>query len=259
VRQGQCDFARRLDEVDTVIVVFFQPGRDSEDIRIEDDIFGREADLVDQDVISALADFGLARERIGLADLVERHHHDGGAIAARNQLIGQRQALFDEANLPLSIIDIPEMAQRNIAALLEPEGRGLALLSFDAEGGLLTISFSGELYLARRIDVSSSQLAQADADARSALFDRITLELQRSLDHFDRQYHFITVSRLVLAPMEESGLQEYLSTNLYIPVENLNLEAVLDLSKYPELKSPAAQQRYFLTLGAALRHEEKTL
>jgi MSHA biogenesis protein MshI len=64
----------------------------------------------------------------------------------------------------------------------------------------------------------------------------------------------------VLSPFDASpGLQEYLSSNLYVPVETMHLDSVLDLSKVPELKSPETQQRYFLTLGAALRHEEKAL
>lgn len=188
-------------------------------------------------------------------------NHSLYAIAARNQVIEQRQAMFEEAKIPLGVIDIPEMAQRNIAALLEPEGRGLALLSFDAEGGLLTVTYAGELYLSRRIDIASTQMMQESADQRSAMFERITLELQRSLDHFDRQYHFITLAKLVLAPLGEAatGLQEYLASNLYVPVEALNLETVLDISRFPALKSLDEQRRYFLTLGAALRHEEKAL
>ena len=185
--------------------------------------------------------------------------HSMYALAARNQLIERRQALFGQAKIPLSVIDVPEMAQRNISALLEPEGRGLALLSFDAEGGLLTVTYSGELYLSRRIDVKLPQLLQFDDDQKKACYDRITLELQRSLDHFDRQYHFIAIAKLVLAPLgaAASGLQEYLAKNLYIPTEALNLETVLDISVVPELIPLEAQQRYFLTLGAALRHEEK--
>lgn len=187
--------------------------------------------------------------------------HSMYAVAARNQLIQQRQALFGDAKIPLSVIDIPEMAQRNIAALLEPEGRGLAVLSFDSRGGLLTVSFSGELYLSRRIDIPLEQLQQSNLEQRNVCYDRITLELQRSLDHFDRQYHFITLSKLVIAPLGEAGqgLREYLATNLYLPVEAVDLEAVLDLSKVPVLKSSAEQQRYFMALGAALRHEEKAL
>ena len=180
------------------------------------------------------------------------------AVAARNPLIEQRQNWFAQAKIPLSVIDIPEMAQRNISTLLEPEGRGVALLSFDTDSGLLTVTYGGELYLSRRIDVPLSQLAQSDDGQRNACYDRITLELQRSLDHFDRQYHFIALSKLILAPLGDTagGLQEYLAANLYVPVEVLNLDTVMDFSRVPELKNPQAQQRYFMTLGAALRQEE---
>ncbi|WP_334190916.1 type IV pilus biogenesis protein PilM [Noviherbaspirillum sp.] len=183
------------------------------------------------------------------------------AVAARNQIIERRQALFGDAKIPLNVVDIPEMAQRNVSAMLEPEGRGLAMLSFTADGGLLTICYGGELYLSRRIDVDVSQLAQSDADQLTAYYDRVTLELQRSFDHFDRQYHFITIAKLMLAPVGPGaeGLQQHLASNLYMPVEVLNLESVMDLSRVPALRAPEAQQRYFLTIGAALRHEEKTL
>jgi MSHA biogenesis protein MshI len=188
-------------------------------------------------------------------------NHAMYAVAARNQLIQQRQTLFSDAKIALSVIDIPEMAQRNVAALLAPEGRGLAMLSFDAQGGLLTLSFGGELYLSRRIDVSLAQLTQADADQQNSQFERITLELQRSLDHFDRQYHSIPVAKLVLAPLPTTAaaLQASLAANLYIPVEACTLDSVLDVSRVPELSDPQAQQRYFMTIGAALRHEEKVL
>lgn len=180
-------------------------------------------------------------------------------VAAPSKFIEQRQTLFGHARIPLFVIDIPEMAQRNIAALLEPESRGIALLSFDADGGLLTFSAGGELYLARRIDVPLP--GQAGIEQRTAVFDRISLELQRSLDHFDRQYHYITLAKLVLAPLgpEGAGLREHLAANLYTPVESLDLDSVLDFSAAPDLKEPQAQQRHFLTLGAALRLEEKTL
>jgi len=187
--------------------------------------------------------------------------HSMYAVAARNQLIEQRQALFEEAKIPLSVIDIPEMAQRNISALLEPDGRGVALLSFDAAGGLLTVTFSGELYLARRIDVTLQQLQQSGDEQKHACHDRITLELQRSFDHFDRQYRFVTVSKLVLSPLGTAGaeLQAYLAANLYMPVEVIDLSELMDISNVPELVQLEGQQRYFLTLGAALRQEEIAL
>jgi len=181
------------------------------------------------------------------------------AVAARNAIIEARQALFAGARMELAVIDIPEMAQRNISAMLEPEGRGLALLSFNEDGGLLTVTFGGELYLSRRIDAGIEQLREPDPERRNQTFDKITLELQRSLDHFDRQFHYVTVSKLLLAPLPTGALHDYLSSNLYMPVDALDLATVLDLSKVPELQAVEVQQRHFLTLGAALRLEETVL
>jgi MSHA biogenesis protein MshI len=178
-------------------------------------------------------------------------------VAARNGVVAARQKMFSAAKVDLSVIDVPEMAQRNISAMLEPNGRGLAMLSFDADGGLLTVSYGGELYLSRRIDIPLAQLVEPDIERRHQSFDRVTLELQRSLDNFERQFSFISVARLVLGPSEVQGLDEYLSSNLYTPVETLDLGRVFDLARAPELAAPAMQQRFMLALGAALRNEER--
>jgi MSHA biogenesis protein MshI len=186
-----------------------------------------------------------------------RANHSMFAVAARNSVIEGRQLLFTAAKVGMAVIDIPEMAQRNISSLIEQDGRGVAMLSFGDDGGLLTVTFGGELYLSRRIDVTLAQLMDVDHAMRHACFDKITLELQRSLDHFDRQFHFISVSKLVLAPSAATGLEDYLSSNLYTPVESIDLADLMDLSRAPELASKEQQQRFFLTLGAALRHEER--
>lgn len=175
------------------------------------------------------------------------------AVAARNTVIQPRQKLFLDAKVDLHAIDIPEMAQRNVSAMLEPEGRGVAMLSFGDDGGLLTVSYRGELYLSRRFDVTLAQLLEPDHERKHQAFDKITLELQRSLDHFERQYSFISVAKLVLGPSAVSGLDEYLSSNLYTPVETLDLATLFDLSRTPALADQAQQQCFFLAIGAALR------
>lgn len=181
------------------------------------------------------------------------------AVAARNSLIEARQKLFAAARIPLSVIDVPEMAQRNIAALLEAPGRALAMLSFGAEGALLTVTYEGELFLARRLEVALAELLERDEERRYAAFDKLTLLLQRSLDHVERQFHTIALSRLVLAPSLIAGLDDYLGRNLYTPVHALDLHEVFDLTDTPDLTEATEQQRFFLTLGAALRHEEVVL
>ena len=83
-RQVLADPARRLDEVHAVVVVLLDAGGDGEDVRVEDDVLGREPHLLDQDVVGALRRSRLALERVGLALLVERHHDDRRAIAAHD-------------------------------------------------------------------------------------------------------------------------------------------------------------------------------
>jgi MSHA biogenesis protein MshI len=170
------------------------------------------------------------------------------AVAASNVVIERRQQLFSAAGINLSVIDIPEMAQRNFAALVEPAGRGLAMLAFDDDGVILTVTHGGELYLSRRIDVSPAQLMAPDGQIDC--FEKITLEVQRSLDHCDRQFHFIVMSKLFLGPIAVPALHAHLSANLYIPVEMLDLSTVVDLSAVPGVLG--AQQQFFWCLGAAL-------
>jgi len=57
------------------------------------------------------------------------------AIAASNPTIQKRIALFEQAKISLDVIDIPEMAQRNVAALFEQNERALVLLAFDDSAG----------------------------------------------------------------------------------------------------------------------------
>lgn len=178
------------------------------------------------------------------------------AVAAQNESIAARMAMFSEAKVRLKAIDIPEMAQRNVAALFEDPGRALAMLRLNEERGLLTFTADAELYLARSIDIGLTQLRHSEGTIREQLFARIVLEVQRSLDHFDRQFSFMPLSKLMLAPLADGvDLLAYLSENLYVPVEEARLESCIDLSRVPELASPDMQAHQFMTIGAALRQE----
>ena len=62
--------------------VLLDPGRDRQDVGVEDDVLGAEAGLLGEELVSSAADRHLALECVGLAGLVERHHHDGGPVLA---------------------------------------------------------------------------------------------------------------------------------------------------------------------------------
>jgi MSHA biogenesis protein MshI len=162
--------------------------------------------------------------------------------------------LFAQAKVPLAAIDIPEMAHRNLAALFETERRALAFLTFGEERGLLTFSSGGELYVTRPVDAGYDQLAEVADEEQAQTFERIVLEVQRSLDHFDRHFSFVPLAKLVLLAVP-APLEAYLRANLYVTVESARLESVLDLSAVPELEAPERQYKSYVALGAALRRE----
>ncbi|MGE0556646.1 MAG: agglutinin biogenesis protein MshI [Burkholderiales bacterium] len=179
------------------------------------------------------------------------------AVVARNDLIATMVQPFNDADVELSVIDVPELAQRNLASLLEEEGRGLALLCIDNNGALLTFTSGGELYQSRSIDVS---LRDFESGANTdELFDRLALELQRSLDHFDRQYRNIAVQRIVVSQVQSGDrLVEYLNSNLTLPVVALDLERIMDFPGVPELRDPLRQSQCLQLIGAAMRAEAVT-
>lgn len=177
-------------------------------------------------------------------------------VVANNAVLAQRIRLFQAAAVAIDVIDIPELAQRNVAALFEPENRGLVVLNFNAEGGLLTFTYKAELYVVRRIEIGLEQLEQADEARRGELFDRIALEVQRSIDNFERMYNFITLARLMTADLPTvPGLLDCLRNYLSLSVAALDLAEVVDFPAIPELRNPRRQAECLLTIGAAMRGE----
>ncbi len=181
------------------------------------------------------------------------------AIAAGNSVVQERIGLFEEAKIGLDVIDIPEMAQRNIAALFERADRALAVLSFDDFGGLMTFTAGGELYLSRRIEISVGQLRDANQNLRQQYRDRVETELQRSLDYFDRQYNQLPVDMVLVCVPDDTGLVDYLSGEMDAKVGKLDLSQVMDISAIPALADSEFVAHILPTLGAALRQESRVL
>lgn len=175
--------------------------------------------------------------------------HTVYTVAAKNETIKACMERFSHARIPLSVIDILETAQRNIATFYEPPERGVALLYVAKEHVLLTVNFRGELYMARRMDVGLDELEKLTMGGSDEAKNRILLELQRSFDHLERQFPFITVGKLMVAPTPaDTGLQSYLAENLDLPVEEVRLGELVNM----ELERETAW-RLFHVVGAALR------
>lgn len=181
------------------------------------------------------------------------------AVVAKSKRV---KALIDQLNnadLNLNIIDIPELALRNIAAMLPEDVGGVTLIYAGQNQGLITITKQSSLYLSRTINVGTSQLPDSalsvmDDDSCQSWLDSIVIEVQRSMDFYESHFSQPQVSALVMTPIgnEIPGVTEYLTEQLQIPARMLDVNEIIDT---PDRIPPTTQSRCLLAIGTALRQE----
>ena len=81
-REPPPEFGSRADEGSGITVMLADAGTDGEDIRIEDDVFGRKPELSGQQRISTAADGDFSFQGFSLAGLIKGHDDHGSAMAA---------------------------------------------------------------------------------------------------------------------------------------------------------------------------------
>ena len=174
-------------------------------------------------------------------------------VVSRAAAVRQRIDMLENAGAALEVIDIPELALRNIAARLEQDKAGVALLYFEAERGVITLTRDATLYLARSLDIGYRDLIESPA-----LVERLALELQRSMDYYDRHFQQAPVSSIVLCPLPQPArpLAEQLEQQTGIPVHVLRLQDIV------EIRNPLPEDQKaecLLAIGAALRSDPTEL
>jgi len=168
-------------------------------------------------------------------------------VAAQSTVIRALVQPYHDSGLQLDVIDIRETAQHNLAMRIAPADYAVAVLHFDGENGLLTFSFGPNLIISRRIEGRGA--------SGEDLFDKVALETQRSVDYFERQYSWLSLAKLYLAPTPQAPAM-LRRLNEYLPVgsESMDLGKIFDLSDQPALQDVRAQNSAFHVLGAGLRN-----
>ncbi|MDR0563387.1 MAG: hypothetical protein LBG78_00435 [Azoarcus sp.] len=175
-------------------------------------------------------------------------------ISAAERVVREKASPFETAGIVLDAIDVPELAQRNVAALLEDENRALVFMHLNENGSQLTLTWRGELVAVRRGEISSRHMSSDNPEHRARNRERLVVEIQRTLDNFDRRYHGIPVSKVVMASYPRiDGLATELAENIYVPVREMDLSSVIDFPDVPKLRDPVFQAKNLLAIGAALR------
>jgi MSHA biogenesis protein MshI len=157
------------------------------------------------------------------------------------------------ANLELNAIDVPELALRNVAALV-PSTTACGLLHVGLARTTLVMVWQGELCTFRRFDLKASQFVDANTEQREALVERLALDLQRTTDAFERQFHATALGRMwVTDEIEGLALGPALSRYVASEVLPLKLREYLDIDHPNALVDPAHGIDFIPAIGAALR------
>jgi MSHA biogenesis protein MshI len=122
------------------------------------------------------------------------------AVTARRSVVVEAIAPLVACGLAVDAVDVPEFAQRNLAQrILADENATHGWLAFDQDTFLLTTHCLGELAFARRMLLPNAALnAENDADPVAHFVERVVVQVQRSLDLFERQSGLPPVTQVVV-------------------------------------------------------------
>jgi len=176
------------------------------------------------------------------------------AVAAR---AGRIQTLVDcvhDSSLQLQVIDIQELAMRNLAALTDHDARGTVMVQLGKSGGLLTITHQHELYMTRQLDLDTSQPGEDE----SSLFEQVLLEIQRSIDYYASHFGQPAPIGLSILPGYDrtTALAEWLNDQLDQHVEVFDITRHMECERAPDHEGIDQQ---LIAIGGALRREEVAL
>jgi MSHA biogenesis protein MshI len=171
------------------------------------------------------------------------------AVVAQRNLVTALIAHAKAAQLNLQSIDIAELCLRNVAQACCDTKRGVALVKMGQGGGSLQIIRDGNLYLSRQFSLAYNGGLLDDLPGEA-----LVLELQRSLDYFERQMRQTPPSHVYLCGenVTPDKLTPEIRNSLAVKIELLNIEAGVQLGEnIQEHSLPLC----LLALGAALRED----
>ncbi|MDQ2075218.1 MSHA biogenesis protein MshI [Marinimicrobium sp. ABcell2] len=203
-------------------------------------------DLIDFPVAEAVVDAFLLPE-----DKSRGSKRMAYVAVARRATITRLVNQANESDLKLASIDIPELALRNLVVNCCETDRGAALVKLVPGGGSLQIVRGDDLFLARQFALPYEGGLLEDLPA-----DALVLELQRSLDYFERQMRQPPPAQVYLAGENVSAdkLTDEIQSALPADLTLLSLAPGLDI----DAQIPAHSLSLCLdALGAGLRTEKR--
>ncbi|MGO9512617.1 MAG: hypothetical protein ACLP2F_03110 [Steroidobacteraceae bacterium] len=179
------------------------------------------------------------------------------AVAARRGAIDRHASAL--AGVPsFDVVDVPELCLRNLAALLPTAAAGVALLHLGESTANIVLVRGKTFYFARQMDLQATLHITPRSDGERLDAASVVLELQRSLDYYERHFDQPPITRIAVSPAgpRAAELARDLGSETGFEVTSLDLNVLLSCAAPIE---PAAQATCLLAVGAALREEHRSL
>lgn len=172
------------------------------------------------------------------------------AVAAQRSVIENICTNAKSLKLNLQSIDIPELALRNLIHLVaEDSKRGVALVKLSQNTGNLIIVRENNLYLSRQFNLPYNAGLLDDLPG-----DNLILEVQRSLDYFERQMRQVPPAHIYLygENVTPDKLTPIIRNSFATPIQLLPIESKIQVRDQAQ---SAILPLCVHALGGALRQE----
>jgi MSHA biogenesis protein MshI len=178
------------------------------------------------------------------------------AIATRGDAVKAITNTFERQFRRFDVIDIPELCQRNLAALLPQDSKGVAFLLIRDDFAQLVLTRRGMLYVTRRFDFGMRGELNGDEDVEANELpldpQMLSLELQRSLDYYESHFDESAIADLFIAPAGTRAnlMAAELGSSTGLRISMFNIHDLVDVSFSAEIPDGWLP---CMAIGAALR------
>ncbi|MDH5633390.1 MAG: hypothetical protein OEZ10_10415 [Gammaproteobacteria bacterium] len=177
-------------------------------------------------------------------------------VVARKSLIQGKITMLEDNRLSAEIVDIPELAIRNLVGAMSDNPDATVVLFLSEKTGLLSIIKGEHVYISRTLDIGYRSL-RGDDSVQFGL-DQIVLEIQRSMDYYESHFRLGSVRKALVCGMEDADvtLVPYIQSNLGLDVSEVDANEFIASDAGVDLALTRKHAVCALALGAALRRKE---
>jgi MSHA biogenesis protein MshI len=216
--------------------------------------------------VKDLIDFPITETSIDYFSIPNQHEHEKEkylyVIATKTKYLQDQTQTIKDSGFDLNIIDITELALRNIVQLLPEDKGGIGLIEFNSSGVKLILTKEGCIYLVRQIDLRTKSplvINLTDSEQEAWLtkikLSKLVEEIQRSFDYYETQLDQPPITKLVVTPASHPLLAE-LQAQFPTEIIGLDLNQLLTYEGNGGELKEAVSSPCLVAIGGALRSSE---